>query len=230
MEHNPRVRCCSGTHVAAQRMGNRARRKWNGTLPICPSAVCIIRRFHPEIVPTRPCLSGAPCSPVFNRDRRVPAPISPTLVSLIKSASIPIAFEPPPTQAITASGRRPSLSRICAFVSIANRMNSRTMVGWGYGPAAVPNIVRGFVTTGPVAQHHSLQASFGGSPGHIRTGITSAPIRRAITEDVRRLALNVFGAHIDTAFQTRQGWRACRGDAVLAGAGSAIISLSPSVW
>ncbi|GAR58300.1 hypothetical protein NGUA15_00029 [Salmonella enterica] len=39
------------------------------------------------------------------------------------------------------------------------------------------------------------------------------------TEDVRRLALNVFGAHIDTAFQTQQGAGERRGDAVLTGAG-----------
>lgn len=39
------------------------------------------------------------------------------------------------------------------------------------------------------------------------------------TEDVRRLALNVFGTHIDTAFQTQQGAGERRGDAVLTGAG-----------
>ncbi len=47
------------------------------------------------------------------------------------------------------------------------------------------------------------------------------------TEDVRRLALNVFGAHIDTAFQTQQGAGERRKYAVLAGAGFMIISLFP---
>ncbi len=38
-------------------------------------------------------------------------------------------------------------------------------------------------------------------------------------EDVRRLALNVFGAHIDAAFQAEQRAGQRRRDAVLAGAG-----------
>ena len=42
---------------------------------------------------------------------------------------------------------------------------------------------------------------------------------QAHAEDVRRLALDVFGAHIDAAFQTEQGAGQRRGDAVLAGAG-----------
>ncbi|CSI74976.1 Uncharacterised protein [Vibrio cholerae] len=50
----------------------------------------------------------------------------------MKSANIPIAFEPPPTQAITASGKRPSRARIWFLVSSPiMRWNSRTMVGNG---------------------------------------------------------------------------------------------------
>ena len=41
----------------------------------------------------------------------------------------------------TASGRRPSFSRICALVSSPiMRWNSRTIVGNGCGPAAVPSM------------------------------------------------------------------------------------------
>ncbi|SKZ25141.1 Uncharacterised protein [Mycobacteroides abscessus subsp. abscessus] len=50
-----------------------------------------------------------------------------------------MALDPPPTQAVTASGRRPAWSRICARASSPTmRCRSRTIIGNGCGPAAVP--------------------------------------------------------------------------------------------
>ena len=52
---------------------------------------------------------------------------------------MPIALLPPPTQAITASGWRPVISGICTRHSSPMTLwNSRTIVGYGCGPATVP--------------------------------------------------------------------------------------------
>ena len=113
-----------------------------------------------------------------------------------------MAFDPPPTQAITASGRRPSFQDL-RFGLFANHAlefthNRRERVRTGRG---AQHIVRLFVAAGPVAQR-SLQASFSVAEP-LCTGITSAPIRR-----IRK----TFGdwrstswPHVDTAFQAEQG-------------------------
>jgi hypothetical protein len=52
---------------------------------------------------------------------------------------MPIALDPPPTQAATASGSAPVASRICCRASTPMpRAKSRTMAGNGCGPDAVP--------------------------------------------------------------------------------------------
>ncbi len=52
---------------------------------------------------------------------------------------MPIAFDPPPTQAITASGWRPIISGICVRHSRPITVwKSRTIIGYGCGPATVP--------------------------------------------------------------------------------------------
>jgi hypothetical protein len=52
----------------------------------------------------------------------------------------PIAFEPPPTQAIARSGSRPSTANNCAAASSPiRRWRSRTIVGYGCGPIAEPS-------------------------------------------------------------------------------------------
>ena len=52
----------------------------------------------------------------------------------------PIALEPPPTQATTASGSRPVRSSTCARASSPMmRWKSRTIAGNGCGPATVPS-------------------------------------------------------------------------------------------
>ena len=63
----------------------------------------------------------------------------PTSGSSRKAVNMPIALDPPPTQAATASGSRPVSSRHCARASSPMpRVKSRTMLGNGCGPAAVP--------------------------------------------------------------------------------------------
>ena len=56
-----------------------------------------------------------------------------------KAVKMPIALEPPPTQARTASGSRPSRSSTCSRASSPiTRWKSRTIAGNGCGPATVP--------------------------------------------------------------------------------------------
>ena len=56
-----------------------------------------------------------------------------------KAWKIPIAFEPPPTQAATTSGSRPTSSSTWARASSPMTLwKSRTIVGNGCGPATVP--------------------------------------------------------------------------------------------
>jgi hypothetical protein len=52
---------------------------------------------------------------------------------------MPIALEPPPTQASTASGWRPHIFGICSMHSRPiTDWKSRTIIGYGCGPATVP--------------------------------------------------------------------------------------------
>ena len=52
---------------------------------------------------------------------------------------MPIAFDPPPTQATMASGILPSFLRICSRASRPiTDWKSRTMVGNGWGPTTDP--------------------------------------------------------------------------------------------
>ena len=66
-------------------------------------------------------------------------PISRTDSSGMNAWNAPIALEPPPTQAITASGSRPVMSSTCSRASTPMiRWKSRTMVGNGCGPITDP--------------------------------------------------------------------------------------------
>ena len=57
----------------------------------------------------------------------------------MKPAKSPIAFDPPPTQAIAWSGSLPYFSSICRRASTPITLwKSRTIVGYGCGPATVP--------------------------------------------------------------------------------------------
>ncbi len=57
----------------------------------------------------------------------------------MNAAKMPIALEPPPTHAATASGSRPQRSSTWARASSPiTRWYSRTIIGNGCGPATVP--------------------------------------------------------------------------------------------
>ena len=86
----------------------------------------------PEIV--------AACFPVSIPLPPASNPINLTALSSINGWKIPIAFEPPPTHASTASGNFPVNSRTCALASTPIILwKSRTIVGNGCGPASVPS-------------------------------------------------------------------------------------------
>ena len=72
------------------------------------------------------------------RCRSPPAstPIRRTPRSSTNASKMPIALLPPPTHATTAVGSRPACSKICALASRPiTDWNSRTMSGYGCGPA-----------------------------------------------------------------------------------------------
>ena len=69
------------------------------------------------------------------------SPSKRTLGSEMNAVKIPIALEPPPTQAATTSGKRPYRLSICSRDSSPMmRWKSRTISGNGAGPATVPSM------------------------------------------------------------------------------------------
>ena len=84
----------------------------------------------PWNTPTSPWAMVAAWRPLATPSPVASTPISATSASGTKAAKMPIAFEPPPTQATTASGRRPMRARICARASSPiTRCSSRTISG-----------------------------------------------------------------------------------------------------
>ena len=69
-------------------------------------------------IPGAPPFKAAACWPVSIPWPEASTPIIRTNSSSMKGWNRPIAFDPPPIHAITASGRRPSRSKICARASL----------------------------------------------------------------------------------------------------------------
>ena len=71
-----------------------------------------------------------------------PAGSTPTSSARVsaKPEKMPMAFEPPPTHAVTTSGTSPSSSAAhCSRASVPiTRWNSRTIHGYGCGPMTEP--------------------------------------------------------------------------------------------
>ena len=129
-----------------------------------------------------------------------------------------MAFEPPPMQATSESGRRPSASIICSRVSVADdalEIAHHRRIGVRAGDGA--DAVEGVVDVGdPVAQrlvHRVLQGLRAGLHGH------DLGAEHLHAEDVRLLPLDVDRAHVDDAFEAEARAERRGGDAVLAGAG-----------
>ncbi len=87
----------------------------------------------------RPAISEAPWRPLSSPSPPASTPISSTSGSSRKATKVPIAFEPPPTQAITRAGSAPSAASACSRASSPiTRCRSRTSAGYGAGPTAEP--------------------------------------------------------------------------------------------
>ena len=92
-------------------------------------------------MPGSPADSDAACRPVCTPSPAASQPMRRTPGSGRKAWNRPIAFDPPPTHAIAASGSRPVRSRICRRASTPmTRWKSRIMAGKGCGPATVPKM------------------------------------------------------------------------------------------
>ena len=131
---------------------------------------------------------------------------------------MPIAFEPPPTHAITASGSRPSASRICSRVSRPiTACSSRTISGYGRGPdARADQVVRRLDVRDPVADRLARRLLQRPRPELDRAHLGA---EQAHPLDVRALAAHVLGAHVDDAVEAEAGADGGGRDAVLARAG-----------
>ena len=105
-------------------------------------------------------------------------PISRTRASPMNAWKMPIAFEPPPTQATTASGSRPAARATCSRASTPiTRWKSRTITGNGCGPITVPSSSGWSATLVTQSRIASLIASFSVRLPMV-TGTTSAPSSR----------------------------------------------------
>src|SRR6185295_2569185 len=129
-------------------------------------------------------------------------PRSRTSLSPRNALNIPIAFEPPPTQATTTLGSMPTRSSHCARASRPMiDWNSRTIVGYGCGPVADRFIHR-------VLQRAATR--FDGA--HLRT-------EKAHAKHVGRLPVHVLGAHVHDALEPEERARRRACHAVLTRAG-----------
>jgi hypothetical protein len=128
---------------------------------------------------------------------------------------MPMAFEPPPTQATTRSGKRFSASRICARVSLPITVwKSRTICGIGMRAGRRADDVERVVHIGdPVAQrlvHRILQRARAGRHGpHFGA-------QQIHAEHIGLLPLDIDFAHIDDAGKTEARGDRGRRHAVLA--------------
>jgi hypothetical protein len=135
--------------------------------------------------------------------------------SSMKRWKMPIALEPPPTQAITASGRRPVVASTCSRASTPMiRWNSRTISGNGCGPVTVPRQVVGGLDGGDPVAHGLVDRVLEGAAAVLDGDDLGAQQLHA--GHVERLPLGVDLAHVDLALQAEQRRRGRGGDAVLA--------------
>ena len=129
-----------------------------------------------------------------------------------------MALEPPPMQATSVSGSRPSVSSICSRISRPiTDWKSRTMAGIGMRARRRADDVVGVAHVGdPVAQrlvHGVLERLRAGGDG------VDLGAEQLHAEHVGLLALDVDRAHEDLARQVELGAHGGHRHAVLAGAG-----------
>ena len=93
----------------------------------------------PRSTPGRPRFRGAELQQPGSPEPAASTPTSRTSLSGMNSWNMPMALDPPPTQATTACGRRPFFSKNWARASrLMTVWNPWTSSGKGWGPAAVP--------------------------------------------------------------------------------------------
>ena len=134
-----------------------------------------------------------------------------------KSVNMPIAFEPPPTHAITASGSRPSAARICSRASRPiTRCSSRTSSGIRRGPDARADQVVGRVDVGDPVADRLARRLLQRARAELDRPHLGAEQPHPL--DVGRLAPHVLAAHVDDALEPEVRADGRGRDAVLAGA------------
>ena len=162
-----------------------------------------------------PADSDAPCLPESMPSPPASTPISSTPGSSRNAVNVPIAFEPPPTQAMTRAGQRvldvdELLARLVADHALEVADERRVRRGPRCG---AQDVVGGAHVRHPVAD--------GGAHGllqRLETGLDRFDRRAKQLHalDVRRLAAHVLGAHVDDALEVEQSARDSGRDTVLA--------------
>ena len=103
------ARCRAARRARARRPGSRGRRRSSAPRRSGPRPSAAAAMSAPWRTPGRPpTVSGAPWRPLSRPSPAASTPSSATSGSSMNAAKVPIAFEPPPTQATTRSGSRPS--------------------------------------------------------------------------------------------------------------------------
>ncbi|KAI7197854.1 hypothetical protein KC363_g11 [Hortaea werneckii] len=159
-----------GFGVAPDRhLGSPNRRRWSASR-------------QPDLQDSGEC-TVALCLAVSRPSPPASTPSRRTEVSSEKGWNMPTALLPPPTQATTASGKRPVRACICSFVSEPITLwKVLTMVGKGCGPIALP-----MMYSGSALDRHNARAE------------------QFHTEDIQSLATNVFSTHVDCALHAKPG-------------------------
>ena len=169
-----------------------------------------------------PCSTETRPPPIEAACRSAPSPPASTPISRTGSSrnawNAPIAFEPPPTQATTASGRRPACAEhLRARLAADHRLQLAHERGVGVRAGGrADQVVRRLDVRDPVADglvHGLLERRRAGGDGHDRRA------QQVHARDVGRLAARVLLAHVDDALEAEARAHRRARDAVLAGAG-----------
>ncbi|CAM5312182.1 hypothetical protein SHIRM173S_11306 [Streptomyces hirsutus] len=169
-------------------------------------------------MPGSPAVRVAACSPLSMPWPAGSQPMSRTEASGMKAWKRPMALEPPPTQAMAASGSRPARSRsLAAGLDADDAVEVAHHAGEGVGSGdGAEEVVRAVDVGDPVAER-LVDGVLEGAAAGLHGDDLGA--EHAHPGHVEGLALGVDLAHVDGAVEAEQGAGGGGGDAVLAGAG-----------
>ena len=213
-----RARSRRGTRAPGRRPGSRGRPRSSATRWSGRPRPAARRCGHRAGRPTSPAQIVAACRAVSTPSPPASKPTSSTSASSRNAVNSPIALEPPPTQATTASGRapvelealRPGLVADAA-AEVAHHRRERVRPGDG-----AEEVGRVVDAGHPVADRLVDRVLEGARAGGHRDHLGA---EQPHPGDVERLALGVDLAHVDGAVEAEERRRGGGGDAVLAGAG-----------